>query len=77
MWNGRVPVMRNQTVISLAIFGLGLWVAYRVGERVAAEDLTSIEFTVLGFVGCVAAVAILRRWRSAMPASMPWCASLA
>jgi hypothetical protein len=71
-WNARVPAIRNQALLSLAIFCIGLWVAYQVGQRVAAEDLVSIEFTVLGFAGCVAAVAILRRWRSGFYMFMAW-----
>lgn len=64
--------MRNQALLSLAVFCIGLWVAYQVGQRVAAEDVVSIELTVLGFAGCVAAVAILRRWRSGFYMFMVW-----
>ena len=72
MWNTRIPAMRNQALISLTVFGVGLWVAYEIGGKIAAEDVGSLEYAALGFSCCAAAVAILRNWRSGFYLFLLW-----
>lgn len=64
--------MRNQAWIGLVILVAGVWIAYQVGERIAAEDLSSLEFAVVGFACCVASVVILRNWRSGFYMFLVW-----
>ena len=72
MLTARVPVVRNQALIGVALFGMGMWLAYEIGGRIAAEDLRSIEFFALVFVGCVVAVATLRNWRHGFYLFLVW-----
>lgn len=72
MWSARIPAMRNQTLIGLTVFGVGLWMAYEIGGKIAAEDLSSVEFAALGFAGCIAAVVILRNWRNGFYLFLFW-----
>jgi len=64
--------MRNQSLIGIALLGMGIWFAYEIGGRIAAEDLRSIEFFALIFVGCVVAVATLRNWRHGFYLFLVW-----
>jgi hypothetical protein len=63
MLNSRIPALRNQAVVGLAMFVITIWLAWQIGNRIAGQDLASLEFIALGFAGCVVAVAILRNWR--------------
>lgn len=70
--NVRGTAMQNQALIGMGLFGLALWLAWEVGGKIAANDLRSITFASLGFVGCVVAVTILRNWRSGFYLFLCW-----
>jgi hypothetical protein len=70
--SARVPAMRNQALIGIALFGMGIWLAYEIGGRIAADDLRSMEFYALIFTGCVVAVATLRNWRHGFYLFLVW-----
>jgi hypothetical protein len=70
--NARIPAMRNQAWIGLVLFVLSLWVAWRVGGRIAANDLRSVVYLGLGCAACVIAVTILRKWRSGFYLFLVW-----
>jgi hypothetical protein len=70
--NSRIPILRNQALIGVTLFVLGLWTAWQLGGRIAAEDLRSVEFAALFFAGCVVAVAILRNWRKGFYLFLVW-----
>jgi len=72
MLNSRIPTMRNQAVIGLSLFLLGLWLAWEVGGKIVANDTRTITFGALGFAACAAAVAILRNWRSGFYLFFVW-----
>ena len=55
--------MRNQTWMGLAILILGLWAAWQIGGKIAADDTRTLIFVAIGLAVCVAAVTILRNWR--------------
>jgi hypothetical protein len=56
--------MRNQVLISISLFALGLWTAWQVGGRIVAGDMRSIIYAVLIFVACAVVVTVLRNWRT-------------
>jgi hypothetical protein len=59
-------------LIGVALFGMGIWLAYEIGGKIAADDLRSIEFYTLVFTGCVVAVATLRNWRHGFYMFLVW-----
>ena len=64
--------MRNQALVSIGLFILGLWLAWELGEKIAEEDVRSLEFAVMGMVACAVVVAILRNWRSGFYLFLVW-----
>jgi hypothetical protein len=70
--NARIPAMRNQAWIGIGLFVLTLWLAWEIGGKIAAEDLRSLEFAVMGIVACAMAVTILRNWRSGFYLFLVW-----
>ena len=72
MFNARIPTMRNQALISISLFVLGLWAAWQIGDKLAGGDAQSLLFGALGFAACVVAVAILRNWRSGFYLFLVW-----
>lgn len=72
MLNSRIPAMRNQALIGLVLFVVGIWAAWQAGNKVAADDTRSLTFAALGFGACVVAVAILRNWRSGFYLFFVW-----
>lgn len=64
--------MRNQALIGISLFVLGLWLAWKIGGMIAAEDLRSILFTVFIAAGCTVAVTILRNWRTGFYLFFVW-----
>jgi hypothetical protein len=64
--------MRNQALIGIALFGMGIWLAYEIGGKIAADDLRSMEFYALIFAGCVVAIATLRNWRHGFYLFLVW-----
>jgi hypothetical protein len=72
MFEKRIPAMRDQALVGLSVFALGLWLAWEIGGKIAAEDMQSIIYAVLGFAACAVAVAILRNWRSGFYLFLVW-----
>jgi hypothetical protein len=72
MSTARIPVMRNQALIGVGMFGVGLWLAYEVGGKIAVGDLKTIALVAFVFAGCVVAVTILRNWRSGFYLFLTW-----
>jgi hypothetical protein len=72
MTTQHIPAMRNQSVIGMGLFVLGLWMAYEVGGKIAIGDLRTIAFIAFGFAGCVVAVTILRNWRAGFYFLLTW-----
>ena len=64
MLNARIPAMRNQTLIDVGLFVLGLWVAWQVAGKIVADDERSLLFGVLIFAGCMVAAKTLQNWRT-------------
>jgi hypothetical protein len=66
------PAMRNQGLVSIGVFVLGLWAAWQIGDKIAGGQTQVLLFGSLGFVACVVAVAILRNWRSGFYLFLIW-----
>jgi len=64
--------MRNQALIGVSLFVLGLWLAWEVGGKVVGEDTQSLIYGTLIFAACAVAVAILRNWRSGFYLFFVW-----
>ena len=72
MLSPRIPVMRNQAVIGLCVFIFGIFVAWQLGGKIVANDLKSIAFAALAFVGFAVAIKILRDWRLGFYSFLIW-----
>lgn len=64
--------MRNQALIGVSLFVVGIWAAWQIGGKIAANDLRTLAFAAVGFAGCVVAVVILRNWRSGFYIFLVW-----
>jgi hypothetical protein len=72
MLNARIPAFRNQALIGVSLFIVSIWFAWIIGDRIAGQDLRTLEYYVLGFAGLVAAIAILRNWRLGLYFFLVW-----
>ena len=72
MLNVRIPAMRNQALIGISLFVLGLWLAWEVGGKIVADDERSLILGGLIFAGCMAAATILRNWRAGFYLFFVW-----
>ncbi len=63
MLSSRVPVMRNQALIGLSLFVLGLWLAWEVSGKIVADDTQFLLYSVLLFAACLVVATVLRNWR--------------
>ncbi len=63
MLSSRIPAMRNQALIGVSLFLLGLWLAWEVGGKIVADDTRSILYAVMAFGACVVVATVLRNWR--------------
>ena len=72
MLNARIPTLKNQALIGLSLFIGSTWLAWTLGNHIATQDLRTIEYYVLGFAACIAAVAILRNWRLGLYFFLIW-----
>lgn len=63
MLSSRIPAMRNQALIGVSLFILGLWLAWEVGGKIVADDTRFLLYSVLLFAACVVVVTVLRNWR--------------
>ena len=64
--------MRNQALIGISVFVLGLWAAWQTGDKIAGGDAQWLLMATLGFAACVIAVAVLRNWRSGFYLFLAW-----
>jgi hypothetical protein len=64
--------MRNQPLIGISLFVLGLLLAWEVGGRIANEDMQSITFISLGGAACAVAFTTLRNWRTGFYLFFVW-----
>ena len=62
--NTRIPALRNQALIGVALFVAGIAAAWEAAGFVSEGDLRSLEFIALAFVVCAGVVATLRNWRT-------------
>jgi hypothetical protein len=72
MFNARIPAMRNQAVIGISLFVVGMWAAYQTGGKIASGDTLTLIYVSLGFAACVVGVTILRNWRSGFYLFLGW-----
>ena len=72
MLSPRIPAMRNQTLIGMTSFVIGLWLAWEVAEKIVSDDMQSIIFVALGILACFVAVKTLRNWRTAFYLFFVW-----
>jgi len=72
MLNARVPAIKTQPLIGLGLFVVSMWLAWQIGQRIAAQDLSTVEYYFMGFAACVVAVAILRNWRLGLYFTLVW-----
>ena len=68
----RIPVLRNQAVIGLCVFILGVWVAWQLGDKIVANDLKSVAFAAVALVGFAVAIKILNDWRLGFYSFLVW-----
>lgn len=64
--------MRNQALIGLVLFVLGLWMAWEVGGKIATNDFQTIAFVALALAGCLIAATTLRNWRTGFYLFLAW-----
>src|SRR5580698_110712 len=64
--------LKGQAVIGLSVLIVGLWIAYEVGGKIAANDFGTLEFAALGTAAIVVAVTILRKWRTGFYMFLVW-----
>jgi hypothetical protein len=70
--NSRIPLMRNQALIGISVFVVGMWLAWEAGGKVASDDTQSLIYGALIFGACIVAVAILRNWRAGFYCFFVW-----
>jgi hypothetical protein len=61
--NGRIPAIRQQSLIGFGLLVIGVCIAWKIGGTIANGDMRTVEFAALGFAACGAALAILKNWR--------------
>src|ERR1700722_6301927 len=64
--------MRNQALIGVSLFVLGMLLAWQVSGKIVADNVRTLTFAGAGFVGAIAAVAILRNWRTGFYLFLAW-----
>src|SRR3984957_7313314 len=64
--------LRGQAAIGLSIFVIGTWIAYEIGNKIAADDFHTMEFAALCATAIVVAVTILRKWRTGFYMFLVW-----
>jgi len=70
--NPRIPAMRNQALIGISLFLLGLWLAWEIGGKIVANDVQTLEFAALGIAACAVAITTLRNWRAGFYIFFVW-----
>jgi hypothetical protein len=64
--------MRNQALVGLSLFVLGLWLAWEIGGKIVAGDTRSILLVSLILAACFVAATILRNWRTGFYLFFVW-----
>jgi hypothetical protein len=72
MVDARVPAVKTQTLITLSVLVLGIFIAWQLAQEITANDTRTLTFAAAGFLGVVAAVTILRNWRSGFYLFFVW-----
>lgn len=72
MIDAHVPPVKNQTLITLSVFALGIFVAWQLAEEITANDTRTLTLIAAAFVGVVAAVTTLKNWRSGFYLFLAW-----
>jgi hypothetical protein len=67
-----VPAVRTQTTIGISVLLLGLWLAWQLGSKIAAEDLRTLEYAALVIAGIAVLITILRDWRKGFYMFIAW-----
>jgi len=72
MLNTRISEIKNQSLIGISVFVLGLWLAWQVGGQIATGKMQSIMLAAMGLAAGAVAIAILRNWRSGFYLFLVW-----
>ncbi len=72
MLSSRTLANKQQTLISLTVFVIAVFVAYELGGTIASGDMRMVEFAALGVVGLAAVVTILHNWRTGFYFFLGW-----
>lgn len=72
MSNTRIPAVRKQAIVGFGFFFLTACIAWAIGIKIADDDVRSLEYATLIFVGCVVAVTALRNWRTGFYMFFVW-----
>src|SRR5277367_5895236 len=67
-----IPGEKNQALIGFGVFVLAIWAAWLLGGEIAADNSRTLTFAGAGFIGVVAAVAILKNWRTGFYLFLTW-----
>jgi hypothetical protein len=67
-----IPAVRAQAIIGISVFILGIWVAWQLGGRIAAEDLRTLEYAGIVIAGIAVVVTTLRGWRRGLYVFFIW-----
>jgi hypothetical protein len=66
------PLIRSQSLIGAGLLVIGVCLAYEVGGKIAAGNLSTLALIAFGSAGFAVAIAILRNWRSGFYFFLPW-----
>jgi hypothetical protein len=67
-----MPVMRNQTLVGISVFVFGLFFAWELGDRIAANDMSSLALAAVAFIAIGVAITILQNWRLGFYSFLIW-----
>lgn len=70
--SARTPLLQNQALIGFAVFALGIFCAWQVGNRIVDNDIRTLIFAGVGLLACVIAAVILRDWRNGLYYFVSW-----
>ncbi|MGH9775201.1 MAG: hypothetical protein ACRD50_09675 [Candidatus Acidiferrales bacterium] len=72
MFESRIPALRFQPLITVAVFAAGLLGAWYAGHWIAGEQLGTLELAVAAIAVVAVSVSILRNWRSGFYLFLIW-----
>ena len=70
--NNRTFAVKPQSVVTVSLFLIGIWLAWETGLKIASQDLTPIAYAGLCFVAIGIAITILRNWRLGFYSFLVW-----